>query len=186
MTDKKIRKPLWIKAINWLSEASGYISGALIMAASLVVLHQVLVRYLFGLPSIWQTEMSIYLLMFASFVGGAYGLKHNAHVGVDLISIKLSPKAQIFLRIVTGALCLGLTVIVAWKGFHMWWEATDKGWRSDTLWGPKLTYPYFILPLGMLLISLQYIVIIYEDITSLKQAKEANAKTDLPSTGHSA
>jgi TRAP-type C4-dicarboxylate transport system permease small subunit len=177
MSVDKTYKPMWVRAINWLSEASGYISAIIIMVASLVVLHQVALRYFFGLPTIWQTEMTIYLLMFTTFVGGAYGLKHNAHVGVDIFSIKLSPKGQAYLRIITGFFCLALTIIVSWKAFEMWWEATHKGWISDTLWGPKLTYPYLILPVGMLLISLQYIAMIYDDAVSLKQEKDHSAQT---------
>lgn len=165
---KQSAKPVWIRAIEWLSEFSGYLSALAILLGTIVIMYQVIVRYFFGLPSIWQTEMSIYLLMFASLVGGAYGLKHNAHVGVDIFTIKLSPRKQTYLRIITGVFCLALLVIIAWKSSVMWWEATEKGWRSDSLWGPKLTYPYFILPLGMVLISLQYLALIYEDVISLK------------------
>jgi TRAP-type C4-dicarboxylate transport system permease small subunit len=35
------------------------------------MVHGVALRYLFGQPTIWQTEMSIYLLMFVAFVGAA-------------------------------------------------------------------------------------------------------------------
>jgi TRAP-type C4-dicarboxylate transport system permease small subunit len=182
VSDGNQQKPLWVRTINGINEVSGYISGFLILLSSLVVLHQVSVRYFFGLPSIWQTEMSIYLLMFSTFVGGAYALKHNGHVGVDLVSIKLPPRAQAYLRIATSILCLGLTVIVAWKGFNMWWEATENGWKSDTLWGPKLTYPYAILPLGMMLMSLQYLALVYDDVQGLKGRVSEDVKTDTPSS----
>ena len=49
----------------------------------------------------------------------------------------------------------------------MWWEATEAGWHSNTAWGPPLTYPYFILPFGMTLIALQYLVIISDSIQQL-------------------
>lgn len=50
----------------------------------------------------------------------------------------------------------------------MWYEAWVNGWRSSTVWGPPLSYPYFILPLGMTIVSLQFLVIIYEEIMKLK------------------
>lgn len=167
MTTSNKKKPLLFRLIEWLSEISGYLSGIAILAAAFVVFYQVAARYFLKLPTIWQTELTIYLLMFATFVGGAYGLKHNAHVGVEIVLEKISPRAQSILKIVTSILAVILTIIVAWKGFEMWWEATEKGWRSDSLWGPPLMYPYFILPLGMLLISLQYIVLIYEEFLAL-------------------
>lgn len=169
MTHDKDTKPLWVRAINTINEISGYISALLILVSTFVVTHMVFVRYFFGMPSYWQTELSIYLLMFTTFIGGAYGLKHGAHVGVDLLSIKLPPRPNLILRIITAILCFGLTAIVAWKAGNMWWEATSMGWKSDSLWGPKLTYPYAILPIGMILISIQYLSIIYEDVVSLKE-----------------
>lgn len=184
MTRPKDTKPFWVRAINAINEASGYISALLILLCSLVILHAVTVRYFFGLPSYWQTELSIYLLMFATFIGGAYALKHGAHVGVDLLSIKLSGRANLVLRIITAILCLGLTFVVTWKAGNMWWEATSMGWESDTLWGPKLTYPYAILPVGMLLTSLQYLVLIYEDFVALKEDKDESVSSDT-TTGHS-
>jgi TRAP-type C4-dicarboxylate transport system permease small subunit len=153
--------------ISWISEASGYISGIAILLASLAIFEEVLFRYFFKWPSIWQVELSIYLLMITAFIGGAYGLKHNAHVGVDLVIIRLPEKVQLIVKTVTSFLCMILTVVIAWKAWEMWWEATSKGWHSDSLWGPPLTYPYLTLPVGMSLITLQYVVIIFENLQAL-------------------
>ncbi|HET7629407.1 MAG TPA: TRAP transporter small permease [Bacillales bacterium] len=162
------RKPVFIRIINTISEISGYLSGIALFAAALIIFYKVAVRYIFGSPTIWQTELSIYLLMFGAFVGAAYGLKHDAHVNVDIALMILPERIRKGLRIVTSFIGLVLTVFVAYRGWHMWWHATSEGWTSETLWGPPLTYPYFILPLGMTLVSLQFIVIIFEDIRRFK------------------
>lgn len=162
------KKPIWVRTINFLSEATGYVSGFFIAIASLVILYQVIIRYFIGASTIWQTELSIYLLIFATFVGAAYGLKHDAHVGIDIVTEMLSAKARTILKIFTSIACLVFTVILAWRGFDMWYEAWVNGWRSSTVWGPPLSYPYFILPLGMTIVSLQFLVIIYEEIMKLK------------------
>ncbi|GAB7386856.1 TRAP transporter small permease [Bacillaceae bacterium] len=163
------RKPVILRLIDKLSETSGYLSGIALFLSSLVIFYQVLARYFFGIPTVWQTELSIYMLMFASFVGAAYGLKHRAHVGVDIVVEKLPPRVQSGLRLVTSLFCLALTLLVTWKAWGMWWEATEQGWKSSSLWGPPLTYPYFILPLGMTLVSLQYLVLIYEEFQSFRK-----------------
>ncbi len=163
------KQPFWVRIINWLSEASGYISGFLIFVSALIILYQVLIRYFIGASTIWQTELSIYLLIFSTFVGAAYGLKHDAHVGIDVITEILPAKAKSMMKIITSLFSIILTVIVAWKGWIMWYEAMSNGWHSSTVWGPPLSYPYFILPLGMTLVSLQFIVIIYEECVKLKK-----------------
>lgn len=153
--------------IDLLSEISGYLSGIAIVIATLIVCQAVALRYLFGIAGVWTTELAVYILIFATFVGGAYGLKHDSHVGVDLLTNKLTGRAQAALKLIASLLALVLVGVVTWRAWILWWEATEAGWNSASAWGPPLTYPYFILPLGMTLIALQYLVIISENIQQL-------------------
>lgn len=165
-------KPFLVRLINRFSEWSGYISGFSILLASVIITIEVLLRYLFGITSVWQMELTIYFLIFATFVGAAYGLKHDAHVGVDIVVLKLPEKIRTVIRIITSILSLFISIILAWQGWLLWWEAVEFGWHSSSAWGPPLSIPYFILPLGMTLLTLQFLVNIYEDILSLKNKKE--------------
>ena len=69
------RSPLLLRYIERLSELAGYASAVLILASMLIVCYGVLLRYVFGASTVWQLELSTYFLMFAAFVGGAYGLE---------------------------------------------------------------------------------------------------------------
>ena len=42
-------------------------------------------------------------------------------------------------------------------GYAFWHFAWERGWRSDTVWGPKLWIPYLALPLGLGLLLLQLV-----------------------------
>lgn len=150
----------WIDAI---SEVSGYLSGVCILGSTLVICYAIAVRALGG-ATIWQTELAIYLLMFVTFIGGAYGLKHGSHVAVDLLVDRLPGRARPAARLVAAVLALVIIAVVGWRSFDMWWGATERGWTSGTAWDPPLTFPYAILPLGMLLVALQYLVIITRTI----------------------
>ncbi len=46
-----------------------------ILAATLIIVEQVVVRYVFKIPTIWQVEIAVYLLIAATFVGAPYGLR---------------------------------------------------------------------------------------------------------------
>lgn len=148
--------------IGWLSELSGYVSGVLILASMLIVCYAVVLRYVLGASTVWQTELAIYFLMFAAFVGGAYGLKHGDHVKIDLVVNRLPGRAQLFVRLVAVMLSLLFIAIIGVIGFELWWSAVQTGRRSGTAWNPPLSYPYFMLPLGMTLMALQYLVIAAE------------------------
>jgi len=155
-----------LRWIGWASEASGYISGILIFASTLIICYAVLLRAL-GFSTVWQTELTVYLLMFVTFIGGAYGLKHDEHVNVDLLINRLPVRAASFLKLVAALLSLVVIAVVAWRSGMMWLEAAEKGWRSGTAWNPPLAYPYAILPIGMALIALQYVAIMVDLVRDL-------------------
>jgi TRAP-type C4-dicarboxylate transport system permease small subunit len=152
---------------NVASKITGYLSGAALLAATFTMMHGVASRYFFGYPTIWQTEFSIYLLMFVTFVGAAYGLHHHAHVGVDLLVQSAPPRVQLALRLLSSVLSLLVIIVVLYTATAMWWEATEGGWTSSTAWRAPLSMVYAILPLGMLLVACQYIAFIIEGVQGL-------------------
>ncbi|MDI6727181.1 MAG: TRAP transporter small permease, partial [Smithellaceae bacterium] len=84
----------------------------------------------------------------------------GAHINIDMITRLLPAGFKRKLSLVTSVISLAFCLLVAWKGWEMWWEAASKGWRSESLWGPPLAFPYIFLPLGMTLLSLQYLNLI--------------------------
>ncbi len=178
MSRSGTQKSFISRSINWLSEISGYVSGVLILSAMLIVCYGVVLRYVLGASTIWQTELSIYLLMFAAFVGGAYGLKHGDQVKIDVLVNRLPGRVQLFVRFV--AVILGFVFIAAIGviSVELWWETVETGRRSGTAWNPRLMYPYFILPLGMTLIALQYLVIAAEIFRRLISGETSDPTPD--------
>ena len=155
------KSPL-LRYIDRLSELAGYASAVLILASMLIVCYGVFLRYVLGASTVWQLELSTYFLMFAAFVGGAYGLRHGDHVNLSLIVDRLPEKAQLYVKLVASILGFVFIVIVAVIAYFLWWETTEAGRTSGTAWNVPLTYPYLIVPLGMTLIALQYLVIAVE------------------------
>ena len=164
---RAVRYILTFRWANVLSEAAGWLSALALMVATAVTMYGVALRYFFGRPTIWQTELSIYLLMFVAFVGGAYGLKHHAHVGVDLLVDRLPTKPRLVVRILTTALALVIVLAVFWSASHEWMAAIEGGWRTPTAWEAPLSVVYGILPVGMLLIAFQLIAFLIDGVLAL-------------------
>ncbi len=169
---------------NTLSEIAGYLSAIALVLATLAMMHGVLTRYLLGRPTVWQTEVSIYLLVFVTFVGAAYGLKHHAHVGVDLLVERLPVRGRLVMRLFTAVLSLIVVVAVIWTAYGTWWEAVEGGFRSPTSLRAPLAVAYGILPLGMLLVAFQYIAFVIEGIDGLRGGDDAAEKTALLGQGN--
>jgi len=58
--------------------------------------------------------------------------------------------------------------------FLFWKEAWDKSWVSDTMWRARLWIPYSSMPIGLALLTLQYVT----DIVRLAAGRDA--PFDLP------
>jgi TRAP-type C4-dicarboxylate transport system permease small subunit len=144
--------------IGWLSDTSGYLSLVAVVCAMLAITYEVAARYLFRWPTVWEIEAAIYFLIFATFVGSAFALKEEKHISMDVITARLRPSWRARVELVGAVASLAFCVLASVKGWAMWWEAFSLGWHSDSLWAPPLAVPYFFLPLGFTLVSLQYLV----------------------------
>jgi len=146
------------RRIEGLNHFIYLISSLAILLSAFVLTYEVIMRYVLRTPTIWEIEASVYLTIMATFLAAAYGLKDGAHINIDLITRLLPPRFNVGLSIVTSVLSLFFCILIAWKGWAMWWEAFSKGWKSETVWSFPLAIPYFFLPLGMTLLSLQYMI----------------------------
>ena len=151
---------LLAQKIESLNRGLYYAGSLAILLAAFVLTYEVIVRHILRVPTIWEIEFSVYLIIMATYLGAAYGLKDGAHIRIDVVVRLLPEEFRRKLFLVTSLFSLAFCMILAWKGWEMWWEATSKGWRSESLWGPPLTIPYIFLPLGMTLLSLQYLILI--------------------------
>lgn len=162
-----------VSIINRLSIVTGWVAAASIVAAAFIVTEGVLVRKILGISTIWQIEASVYLLIFAVFVGAPFVQKNEHHLNVDLVLMYLSPRARAIAMIVVSVLSCLLVGILAWYAWPMWWDAVKINEHSESLWGPPMWIPYFFLPFGMTLLFFQYLVYIGEKIAALRRGDMA-------------
>jgi len=144
--------------ITVLCKVTGLIGAIALLAAALVTTEGVLVRKLLGWSTIWQIELSVFLLMYACFVGAAFGQMGEHHLNIDLLIVYLPPRPREVLLIVAGLLSCVICVVIAWYAWPMWWESVIHNEHSESLWGPPLWIPYIFLPLGLTLVFLQSLV----------------------------
>jgi len=133
------------------------------------VCEMVLVRYVFGADTIWQTDFVTYSLVAATFVGSPYLLTLRGHVNVDVLPHYVGRRSRWWLALFASLLSLAFCVTIAILGFQLWKEAWDQKWVSDTMWRARLWIPYLSMPVGLGILTLQSIV----DLWGLLTGREA-------------
>ena len=147
----------FIRTVGHLSTAAGIVAALMILVSVLVTCQMIFVRYVLNWSTVWQTEFITYMMVAATLVGLPYVQKLRGHVNVDLLPLMLPQAARRALFFLVTGTALAVIGLMLFYGFEMWWEATSRGWTSDTVWGVRLTFPYFAVPLGFGLFLLQLI-----------------------------
>ena len=147
----------FIRIVGRLSTAAGIVAALMILVSVLVTCQMIFVRYVLNWSTVWQTEFITYLMVAATLVGLPYVQLLRGHVNVDLLPLML-PAAlrRVLFFTVTGA-ALAVVALMLFYGIEMWWTATSRGWTSDTVWGVRLMFPYFAVPVGLGLFALQLV-----------------------------
>jgi C4-dicarboxylate transporter DctQ subunit len=163
---------VWRTVETWIeagSRLTGFVGGFAILAAALIVTEGVVSRKVLGVSTIWQIEMSVFLLIYACFVGAALGQKNESHLNVDLLIVYLSPRNRERLLLVVSVLSAVICAVLAYYAWPMWWQSLLENEHSESLWGPPMWIPYFFLPLGMTMLFLQYLVQILRRVQNLRR-----------------
>lgn len=138
-----------------ISEWSGRAVSVLIPAMAAALVFEVVARYVFDSPTVWAHETSIFMFGYAGTLAGAYVLKYRAHISVDVVYARLSPRVKAILDSITALIffcAVGLVIYKGW-GSAMFALATDA--HSSSTWGPPLAHFRFVIPVGGFLLILQ-------------------------------
>lgn len=156
------------RLIEGLSRAAGAVAVALVVAAVLIVCQMLVVRHGLGRSAIWQNEFVTFALVAATFLGAPYVLLHRAHVAVDLLPLWLGPAGRRALGLLASGLGLLFCALLFATSLDWWWEAWSQGHRTSSMWRARLWIPYLSLPVGSLLLTLQYLVELWGIATDRK------------------
>lgn len=161
------------KTLDRVADVAGFMTVAAVFFAMFVIVYEVFARYIFRWATIWEVEAAIMATIFATFIGGVFTLKNNAHVTMDDIVLPhLKPKVRKWLALITPVFSLIFCVILAYKSWQMFWEAFSLGWKSETIWAPPLAIPYSFLAVGVTIMCFQLIGIIVRAAKSLRSGVE--------------
>ena len=144
-----------LRAVNHLVMILG---GVALVAASLVLTYSVIVRYVLHIPTDWQDETAVFLIVGAVFLSGAAVQARRGHVGIEAVAALLGPRANRVRLLVVDVLSLAFCVFFAWKSFTLLHEAWVDDQHSTSTWGPPLWIPYALMSVGMTLLSVQILI----------------------------
>jgi len=94
---------------------------ALLSIITILILIQVLLRYIFGKPLFWIEEICIYAFIWAAFIGASYVFKYKRHIQVKILTEILSSKMKDYMNIfvyICVIFFLAFILPLAYQQFH--------------------------------------------------------------------
>lgn len=144
------------RRIDDLSQFMGKLTGWLILATTLISAGNAIVRKLFDVGSNAFLEVQWYLFAGVFMLGAGYVLLKNAHVRIDFLSARLSPRVRNWIDV--GGIVLALipfcvlSIVLAWPMFT---QAFASGEMSSNAGGLIRWPAYLLIPVGFFLLLLQ-------------------------------
>ncbi len=141
---------IMIRVIDKITDLADSVMGLAMVFTALITLYEVIVRHFLKSPTIWTYDVSIYLLIWYSFMVAGKALKDDHHIKVDILITNLRGRARV------AADTLGLLGVAVYSGlmsfytFRLCHESLAFKERTISL----LRMPVWLIQLGMVIGSI--------------------------------
>lgn len=150
------------RAMKGLNRVILVLGGLALVGACLVLSYSVVVRYILHIPTEWQDEMAVFLIVGATFFSAAAVQAKRGHVAIEALTGFLPPRINRLRLLLADVVSLVFVVFFAWKSWSLFHEAFVDGQVSQSTWGPPLWIPYALMAAGMSFLALQFMLQIVE------------------------
>jgi TRAP-type C4-dicarboxylate transport system permease small subunit len=155
----RVPKSAWVAALlqamsalnRWIMRASML---ALVLTAC-VLTYSVFTRYFIQTSNDWQDELSVFMLVGATFLSTAYVQSQRGHIGIEALAGWLPDGVNRVRLALVDVLSALFCVFFTWKSWALFHEAWSEGQTTSSSFAPPLWIPYSLMAAGMTLLTLQ-------------------------------
>lgn len=144
---------------NGLVYGGALVSGFLILLTAFMVGYEVMMRYVFDAPTTWTFELTVFMIMYAAYLGSAFTMKAGKHVRVDFFTDWFAKfrLPSLALRILCNLVVLAFWLIATWTTLDETIAAYQIGDVTMSYERWPLAIPLAAIVIGGILILVQLI-----------------------------
>ena len=165
--------PPWERWVARITLISGYTSGVIIFALMCVVTVGVFFRRVLQQPLIFGEEYSAYLMVFCVYLGTAYALQQDAHIRVDVLTLRLKEKLRAYLRAITSCISIIYGAVLTWKTLALVFYYKDIGHRALSVLETPTWIPLILVPVGLSILTLEMVLCSIRDVRFVLKLRPA-------------
>jgi len=154
----------YIRAVETLSGWTGQFVAYWSIIAVFAYYYEVVARYVFNSPTNWAHESMFLMFGMQYLLSGAYALREDAHVRVDVIYERFTEQTRTLIDIVTSFFFFVFTLTLLGTGFQFARDSVDVWEVSFTEWAIQYWPVKLTIVIGAVLITLQGTVKLLRDV----------------------
>jgi len=166
-----------MRALKYIDKFSEWIAAPVIWFAlglAIVIVIDVVMRYLFNAPTVWAYEISWMLFSGEWLLGFAYAYREGAHVRVDFLFNLLPPRVKaifdaFFFLLLLLPLCFAAVRYgIDWVAYS--WAIGEKS--ALTMWAPPVYPIKTLMVVGFFFLGLQGLAIFIRNLIIAIKGRE--------------
>ncbi|HZK11406.1 MAG TPA: TRAP transporter small permease [Atribacterota bacterium] len=162
-----------LKKIDYcLDQSEDVLVGGIMLITSVLILVNVVLRYIFHSGIQWSYEMVRYLIILLTFVGGSICVRTGTHISIDLFISLLKPKGKKCILCFDYFIGLVFSLFIAYLGLKIVIRNVVNTQLSPALQIP-MYIPYLSIVVGFGLSALRYVQILTKTIKTNIDKMEA-------------
>lgn len=162
------------KLLDKICSILAVLAALLLLFITFSIGYSIFTRQLKLPTPVWVVQFNEYSLLWVTFLGTAWVLSQEKHVSIQLVTERLSSKMQRMVSLVHNLVGLGLCSALCWFGWFTTWDHyARKVVDVGSVDFPKAVV-LAIIPLGFLLLALQFLNKLISDFHRLRQGNDLN------------
>ncbi len=159
---------LYVRYVDKLSTTLGRLVMYLVLAMMAILLYSSVSRSLLDIHHLWIIELAQFVMTAYYLLGGAYSMQLDAHVRMDVLYEKWTPKRRAFVDSITSFCLLFYLVYLLYGGFSSTQYALETGQKNYSAWAPPMAPIKIIMTIGIAIMLLQAISTLIKDIAKAR------------------
>ncbi len=144
------------------------LAGILVVFVLAAVFYEIVMRYFLHRAVLWTYEVTGFTMLFITFLATTWLLKREGHVRVDVAVNRLKPEYQCVINVIVSILCAITFLIITIVGAKTTIESAQIRYYTPTELQVPQEYILFIIPVGSLLLSIQFMRRAYAALRMIK------------------
>lgn len=159
----------FVRVIDRISHYFGILAGIFILLGVVLVVAEIVLRNIFNSTLYITQEYTAYFMVAITFFGLAFTLKEKGHIRLEFLQkLAKAGKARGLLEIYAFTIGFVLFAVITYTTAGFFWDSVVQGTRSMQLSKTYLAIPRAAMPLGSLVVTLQFAAEIARTIIKIR------------------